>query len=56
MERSLCVFVEMHKESLEKSPFVDRGLCQRAEIPIIKAIIMQFTILSQKASIVKGFS
>ena len=56
MERSLRGFVELHKESLVKSPFFDRIPCRMAEMPIVKAIIMQFTILSQKASIVKGFS
>ena len=55
MERALGVFVEMHKCSLEKSPFVDRETCRRADVPIIKAIIMQFTILSHKSSVVKGF-
>lgn len=56
MERSLFVFVRLHKESLVKSLFFDSGTCRKAELPIVKAIIMQFTILAQKASIVKGFS
>ena len=55
MERALYVFVELHKESLEKSPFIDREPCQRADVPIVKAIIMQFTILAHKSSVVKGF-
>ena len=55
MERTWQSFVELHKESLKKSPFIDTAPCQRAEVPIIKAIIMQFTILPHKSSIVKGF-
>ena len=55
MERTLGVFGKMHKERLKKSPFIDREPCERAEVPIVKAIIMQFTILSHIPSIVKGF-
>ena len=54
-ERTPQTFVKMHKEDLEKSPFVDIHPCKRAEIPIVKAIIMQFTILAHKSSVVKGF-
>ena len=55
MGRVLYAFVKMHKDSLEKPPFIDRLTCRRAGIPIVKAIIMQFTILSHKSSVVKGF-
>ena len=54
-ERTSQAFVKMHKEGLEKPPFVDIHPCKRAEIPIVKAIIMQFTILAHKSSVVKGF-
>ena len=55
VERASRPFVEMNKEGLGKSPFIDRHPSARAEVPIVKAIIMQFTILSHKASVVKGF-
>ena len=54
-ERPLQTFVEMHKEGFKKPSFIDIRPCKRAEIPIVKAIIMQFTILSHKSSVVKGF-
>ena len=55
VERGLSLFVEVHKESFEKSQFIDREPRKRAGMPIVKAIIMQFTILSHKSSVVKGF-
>ena len=55
MERALQILGKMHKECPKKSPFVDIEPCRKAGIPIVKAIIMQFTILSHKSSIVKGF-
>ncbi len=48
-------FVKIHKENLEMPPFIDIGSCAKAQNPLFKAIIMQFTIIAQKASIVKYF-
>ncbi len=48
-------FVKIHKESLVFSPLVDMRFCERAQNPLIKAIIMQFTIISHKSSVVKYF-
>lgn len=50
-----ALFVKMHKERLKKSLVFDSEPCRKAEVSIVKAIIMQFTILSHKSSIVKGF-
>ncbi len=49
------LFVNLHKESLFKSPLLDTGTLLKARMPIVKAIIMQFTILPYKSSVVKGF-
>lgn len=55
MERERHVFVKMHKEHLEKSPRIGRPLDFWADLPIIQAILMQFTIIPHKSSLVKYF-
>ncbi len=48
-------FVKIHKESPKIRSFVGAEDPPKAQIPLFQAIIMQFTIISQKSSIVKYF-
>ena len=48
-------FVTFTKYSLKNRAFVGRGSRQKAQNPLIQAIIMQFTIISHKSRFVKRF-
>ena len=53
--RMLLPTVKMHKVGLQNERLIDRMGLQRAQNPLIQAIIMQFTIISRKSRLVKCF-